>query len=89
MLLAQYITCLRPFLCVVYHLGFIHCCVCVCIMCVSRARKLHEDRQSEMQQTLTQMNDRTEQLEKVAEERATISKHKAQLETHIQVCIVV
>lgn len=39
-----------------------------------RAKKLLDNRKAEMDQTLTQMNDRTEQLERVAAEKEAASK---------------
>lgn len=52
---------------------------------LSRAKWLHEDRQSEMQQALTQMNDRTEQLEQLTERREKANKIKAEAEKRLAV----
>lgn len=65
------------------------CLPCVCLLfalCfLSRAKRLHEDRQSEMQQALTQMSDRTEQLEQLTERRDAANKLKAEAEKRLAV----
>lgn len=58
---------------------------CVSAPAAYRAKKLHEDRQSEMQQTLSQMNDRTEELERLAEQKEAASKAKQQAEDKLEV----
>jgi hypothetical protein len=50
-----------------------------------RAKKLHEDRHTEMQQTLSQMNDRTEELERVLEQKDAAGKAKQQAEDKLEV----
>jgi hypothetical protein len=55
------------------------------MLCNARAKKLHEDRQSEMQQTLTQMNDRTEALDRLATQKEAASAAKADAEGKLEV----
>lgn len=64
----------------------------VCLVCVPppactrpRAKKLHEDRHAEMQQTLSQMNDRTEELERLEERKEAASKAKQAAEDKLEV----
>lgn len=57
-------------------------CVCVCLF---RAKKLHMDRNDEMQQTLSQMNATTEQLERLAKEKEDASNAKAQTQAKLEV----
>ncbi len=49
-----------------------------------RAKKLHEDRHSEMQQTLTQMNDRTEALDRLTAQKEAANAAKADAEEKLQ-----
>lgn len=58
---------------------------CCCLTCTIRAKKLHEDRQSEMQQTLTKMNDRTEALDRLATQKEAASAAKADAESKLKV----
>jgi TolA-binding protein len=62
-----------------------HVCVLPGPAASHRAKKLHEDRQTEMQQTLSQMNDRTEELDCVAEQKEAAVKAKQQAEDKLEV----
>jgi hypothetical protein len=57
---------------------------CFCCCCF-RAKKLYEDRQSEMLQTLSQMNDRTEELDQLLEQKETANKLKTEAEKRLAV----
>lgn len=71
----------------------VHAGVCVMSPCCvhllhGRAKKLHEDRQVEMQQTLTQMNDRTEALDRLAAQKEAASNAKADAEAKLAVRVL-
>lgn len=65
--------------------GYVLTCRLCLVSVLSRAKRLHEDRQIEMQQALTQMSDRTEQLEQLAERRDAANKLKAEAEKRLAV----
>lgn len=61
------------------------CCVVLDVIVLCRAQKLHADRKAEMDQAMTQMDDRQEQLHQLADEKETASKYKAAAEAKLAV----
>jgi hypothetical protein len=61
-------------------------CLFVC-NCWLRAKALHDSRQAESKQALSQMDDRVQQFEKLAANKTEALAAKAEAETKLKVCL--